>query len=90
MSYWKWWAILPDFRKPKLGIHIMLIFNYPSKKAMKEEIGKPLSFQETSIFGEEYESNGSMTGCNRPHLTGYSREFFATVTVVDGVITKVI
>jgi hypothetical protein len=67
----------------------MLIFDYPSKKALKEQIGQPLRFQETSIFGPEYRPNGSLTGCNRPHLTGHKREFFANVTMKDGLIEKV-
>lgn len=67
----------------------MLIFGYPTKKALKESIGNPLNFEETSIFGAEYKPNGRLTGCNRPHLTGYKREFFANVTLVDGLITKV-
>ena len=67
----------------------MLIFNYPSKKNMKEFIGKPLCYRETSIFGNEYVPDGDLTGCNRPHITGHSREFFATVTLQDGLITKV-
>lgn len=67
----------------------MLIFDYPSKKELKENIGKPLKFRETSVFGPEYKSNGKLTGCNRPHLTGHRREFFAEVTMQDGVIAKV-
>uniref|UniRef100_A0AAU6VYG9 Uncharacterized protein n=2 Tax=unclassified bacterial viruses TaxID=12333 RepID=A0AAU6VYG9_9VIRU len=67
----------------------MLIFKYESKKAMKEAIGQPLKYEETSMFGPEYKPNGKLVGCNRPHLTGYKREFFANVTLVDGKITKV-
>jgi len=67
----------------------MLIFNYPTKKALKECVGQPLRFEETSIFGAEYRENGKLTGCNRPHLTGHKREFFANVVMVDGLITKV-
>ena len=67
----------------------MLIFNYESKKALKESIGQPLKYTETSMFGPEYRDNGKLYGCNRPHLTGYKREFFANVTLVDGKITKV-
>jgi hypothetical protein len=67
----------------------MLIFNYESKKAMKECIGQPLKFTETSMFGPEYKPDGKLCGCNRPHLTGYKREFFANVTMVDGKIAKV-
>ena len=67
----------------------MLIFNYPTKKALKENVGQPLRFEETSMFGAEYRENGKLTGCNRPHLTGHKREFFANVVMVDGLITKV-
>ena len=67
----------------------MMIFNYESKKAMKECVGQPLRYTETSLFGPEYRANGSFVGCNRPHLTGYKREFFAEVTMKDGVIAKV-
>lgn len=67
----------------------MLIFNYPSKKALKASVGKELNFAETSLSGAEYRANGKLTGCNRPHLTGYAREFFANVVMVDGLIKKV-
>jgi len=67
----------------------MLIFNYETKKAMKEAIGQPLKYTETSMFGAEFKMDGVMVGCNRPHLTGYKREFFAEVTVKDGKIVKV-
>lgn len=53
----------------------MMILNYENKKALKECIGKSLRYSETSIFGPEYKSSGSFCGCNRPHLTGYKREF---------------
>jgi len=69
----------------------MMIFNYESKKQMKENIGQPLKYTETSFFGEEYESTGSFIGCNRPTLpegTG-TREFFANVTMEDDLISKV-
>mgnify|MGYP001275967085 FL=1 len=67
----------------------MIIFNYPSKKVLKECIGKPLNYIETSLFGNEYVRNGTMTGANRPHITGQGREFFANVTMVDGLISNV-
>tara|TARA_Y100001963_G_C6758704_1_gene438254 strand:+ start:965 stop:1174 length:210 start_codon:yes stop_codon:yes gene_type:complete len=68
-----------------------MIFNYESKKQMKECIGQPLRYTETSFFGEEYKSDGSFIGCNRPTLpegTG-TREFFAKVTMEDGKIKEV-
>jgi len=68
-----------------------MIFNYESKKQMKECIGQPLRYTETSFFGEEYKSDGSFIGCNRPTLpegTG-TREFFAKVTMEDNLIKEV-
>jgi hypothetical protein len=67
----------------------MLIFNYPSKKVLKECIGKPLNFIETSLFGAEFRENGKLVGANRPHITGQGREFFAQVVMVDGLVSKV-
>ena len=67
----------------------MMILDYPTKKELKQSIGKPLQYTETSFFGNEYLANGSFSGCNRPHLTGYKREFFARVTMQDGLIQKV-
>lgn len=67
----------------------MLIFDYPSKKALAECIGQPLRYRETSMFGEEYRRDGFLTGCNRPHITGHKREFFANVVMENGLIAKV-
>jgi hypothetical protein len=67
----------------------MLVFEYPSKKVLKESIGKPLRYIETSMFGAEYKDNGFLTGANRPHITGIGREFFANVTMQDGLIVAV-
>lgn len=67
----------------------LLVTGYDSKNQLKASIGKPLQYQETSIFGEEYVSNGVVTVANRPHLTGRGREFFARVHVKDDKITKV-
>jgi len=67
----------------------MLIFNYDSKRALKECIGQKLHYTETSMFGAEYKPDGVLTGANRPHITGRGREFFANVTLKDGVIVQV-
>jgi len=67
----------------------MIVFNYPSKKVLKENIGQPLNYIETSLFGAEYVADGMMTGANRPHITGKGREFFAQVFMADGLIKKV-
>jgi len=66
-----------------------MIAVYPSKKVLKENIGKRLRYQETSMFGPEYRDNGVLTVANRPHITGIGREFFAQVTMKDGIIIKV-
>lgn len=67
----------------------MIIFNYPSKKVLKENIGKRLRYIETSMFGAEYRDNGYLTGANRPHITRQGREFFANVTMENGLIKAV-
>jgi hypothetical protein len=67
----------------------MMILNYPTKKELKANVGEQLQYTETSLFGQEYNDNGWNTGCNRPHLTGYKREFFARVLVKGGKIAKV-
>ena len=67
-----------------------LIAVYPSKKELKQSIGKKLKFFETSLFGEEYRPNGVLVVANRPHITGIGREFFAQVTMKDGIIEKVV
>ena len=64
----------------------MMGASYPTKKALKECIGKPLRYVETSMFGEEYRANG--TFC----VVGPSpdvRKWYASVTMNDGVIAKV-
>ena len=66
-----------------------LIVRYPSKKLLKEEVGKPLKYTETSMFGPEYRPDGMLTVCNRPHITGMGREFFANVYMENGIIKKV-
>ena len=67
----------------------MIVFNYPSKKVLKENIGNKLKYIETSVFGPEYLDNGMLTGASRPHITGQGREFYAQVTMKDGLISKV-
>jgi len=74
----------------------VMILNYKSKKQMKESIGQPLDYTETSFFGAEYKSDGSFRGCNRPYSPEYpkfnqrkGREFFATITMENGLIKGV-
>ena len=67
----------------------MMIVLYKSKKELKENIGKRLKYQETSMFGPEYQATGYFVGSNRPHITGLGREFFAEITMKDDLIEKV-
>ena len=66
-----------------------LVVKYPSKKALKENIGNRLRYIETSLFGPEYSDNGMLTVANRPYITGQGREFFAQVWMENGLIAKV-
>ena len=67
----------------------MMILHYTSKKELKENIGKHLKYQETSMFGPEYKSDGTFCGSNRPSITGIKgREFFAEVTMKNDLIEK--
>jgi len=66
-----------------------LVVRYNSKKDLKAAIGERLRYIETSMFGPEYQSTGSFVVAGRPNITGMKREFFANVTMADGMITKV-
>ena len=61
--------------------------NYKTKKALKESIGKPLKFVETSMFGEEYKSNGTFAVVGPDAYT--NRKWYATITMEDDIIKKV-
>ena len=71
----------------------MLVLQYETKKALRAAIGQPLRFVETSMFGQEYKPTGVLTGSNRPYspeIGGVgTREYFARVTMQDGVIHTV-
>jgi len=66
-----------------------MVVVYPSKKNLKECVGQKLKYIETSIFGPQYQENGVLTVANRPHITNMGREFFARVTMINGLISKV-
>jgi hypothetical protein len=64
----------------------MMGANYKTKKELKLAIGKPLSYTETSMFGAEYRDNGTFCVVGpSPNV----RKWFASVTMVDGLIAKV-
>ncbi len=68
----------------------MMIVHYESKKRLRECIGQALDYTETSFFGKEFLANGSFSASNRPYITGAGgREFFARITMKDGLIAKV-
>lgn len=69
----------------------LLVTRYNSKKDLKAAIGNRLAYRETSMFGDEYRSTGSFVVAHRPLLgiNKNGREFFATVTMQDDIITKV-
>lgn len=66
----------------------MIAFSYKTKKELKENIGKPLRYQETSMFGAEFKPDGTMAGV--VSLDPYRvRNTFAQVTCKEGIIIKV-
>ena len=67
----------------------MIILDYPAKKVLREQVGRPLRYIETSMFGPEYRDNSTFTDANRPSVTGHGLEFLASVTIKDGSIATV-
>lgn len=69
----------------------MMLVPYESKKAMKTYVGFRLRYTETSMFGAEYKPDGRLTVAHRPQVErgDGGKEFFATVTMRDGLIAKV-
>jgi len=65
----------------------MMGASYPTKKALRENIGKPLRFVETSAFGAEYKKDGTFAVVGPCAHT--NRKWFATVTMEKGLIKKV-
>lgn len=65
-----------------------MLVNYPTKKELKAAIGQRLRYTETSLFGPEYRPDGVLYVAHRPHLQG-GREYFAQVTMRDGLIAAV-
>ena len=64
----------------------MIGLSYKTKKELKENIGKRLKYVETSLYGDEFKENGSLTGVGP---SPYERKWYATVTIKDGLIEKV-
>lgn len=64
----------------------MMAAIYKTKKALKENIGQPLRYIETSMFGSEFRENGSFCVVGP---SPYERKWFASVTMKDGKIAQV-
>lgn len=64
----------------------MMGASYKTKKALKEAVGKPLRYVETSMFGPEYRSNGKFCVVGP---SPYDRKWFASVTMENDLIKKV-
>ena len=78
-----------ELGKRKRGNIMTLVVNYNTKKELKEAVGTPLRYTETSVFGPEYQDTGTLTVAGRPHITGMKREFFAQVKMREGIIEAV-
>jgi len=61
----------------------MIQLLYETKKQLKENVGSELEYIETSFFGEEYKSTGTITGYNK------KRRWIANVIMQDDKIIKV-
>ena len=64
----------------------MMVACYPTKKALRESIGKGLRYAETSMFGPEYKSTGSFCVVGPGAL---NRKWYAKVTMQDDIIAGV-
>lgn len=60
---------------------------YKTKKELKENIGKPLRYVETSVFGPEFKANGTFAVVGPDPYT--NRKWYAEVTMKNGLIEKV-
>jgi len=65
----------------------MGVYGYKFKKDLKNAVGKPLQYVETSIFGNEFKPNGKNTVVGPCAYT--DRRWSATVECKDGIIVKV-
>lgn len=64
----------------------MMGATYKTKKALKESIGEPLRYVETSLFGPEFKRDGTFCVVGPAPTV---RKWFAEVTMRDGLIAKV-
>lgn len=64
----------------------MMGASYKTKKELKQNVGKPLRYVETSMFGAEYKDNGTFCVVGP---SPYERKWYASVTMENGLIKKV-
>lgn len=64
----------------------MMGASYKTKKALKESVGQPLRYVETSMFGEEFKEDGTFCVVGP---SPYERKWYAEVTMTGGRIAKV-
>ena len=66
---------------------MMGVQGYKLKKDLKASVGKSLNYIETSAFGSEYKKNGTFPVVGPDAYT--KRDWYATVTMKDGLVEKV-
>jgi len=64
----------------------MMGASYKTKKELKTQVGKPLRFVETSIFGKEYQEDGKFCVVGP---SPWKRKWYAEVVMEKGLIAKV-
>jgi len=64
----------------------MLAARYKTKKSLKECVGKELIYQETSMFGEEFQRDGKFCVVGPG---AYDRKWYAEVEMKNGKIFRV-
>jgi len=64
----------------------MMGASYKTKKELKEHVGQPLRYVETSMFGQEFEENGKFCVVGP---SPYNRKWYAEVIMEKGLIKKV-
>jgi len=65
---------------------MMGVRGYKTKKELKGAVGQPLRYEETSPFGPEYKESGTFSVVGP---SPYVRKWWATVTMLNGLISKV-
>jgi hypothetical protein len=64
----------------------MMAANYKTKKDLKAAVGQRLRYEETSMFGAEYRSNGRFCVVGP---SPYQRKWYADVTMENDLIKTV-